>query len=73
VKVTVATRFKEGFVVGMRSMPGNPYGGHTLEEALELVSILAERTPKDCDRGSWISGRRPGCHSNPTIGTEARH
>ena len=46
----MATRFKEGFVVGMRSMPGNPYGGHTLEEALELVSILAERTPKDCDR-----------------------
>ena len=24
VKVTVATTLKEGFVVGMRSMPGNP-------------------------------------------------
>lgn len=46
VKVTVATTLKEGFVVGMRSMPGNPYDGHTLEEAMEQVSILAERTPK---------------------------
>ena len=32
VKVTVATTLKEGFVVGMRSMPGNPWDGHTLEE-----------------------------------------
>jgi hypothetical protein len=46
VKVTVATTLKEGFVVGMRSMPGNPYDGHTLEEAIEQVSILAEQTPK---------------------------
>jgi len=46
VTVTVATTLKEGFVVGMRSMPGNPYDGHTLEEAIEQVSILAERTPK---------------------------
>jgi len=46
VKVTVATTLKEGFVVGMRSMPGNPYDGHTLEEAIEQVSILADHTPK---------------------------
>jgi IS5 family transposase len=34
-------------------MPGNPYNGHTLEEAIEQVSILAERTPKtvSVDRG----------------------
>ena len=36
-KVSVATTHKEGFVVGMRSMPGNPYDGHTLREALELA------------------------------------
>jgi IS5 family transposase len=37
----------------MRSMPGNPYDGHTLEEAIEKVSILAQRTPKTVivDRG----------------------
>jgi IS5 family transposase len=29
-KVSVATTLDGGFVVGMRSMPGNPYDGHTL-------------------------------------------
>ena len=53
VKVTVATTLKEGFVVGMRSMPGNPYDGHTLAETIEQVSILADRAPKTVivDRG----------------------
>lgn len=46
VKVSIATTLKEGLVVGMRSMPGNPYDGHTLAEALEQVTILAERAPK---------------------------
>jgi transposase, IS5 family len=46
VKVTVATTLREGFVVGMRSMPGNPYDGHTLGEAIEQVSILADRKPR---------------------------
>ena len=45
VKVSVATTLKEGLVVGMRSMPGNPYDGHTLEETLEQVSILADHKP----------------------------
>ena len=45
VKVSIATTLKEGLVVGMRSMPGNPYDGHTLQETLEQVSILAERKP----------------------------
>ena len=40
VKVSIATTLKEGLVVGMRSMPGNPYDGHTLAETLEQVSIL---------------------------------
>jgi IS5 family transposase len=40
VKVSVATTLKEGLVVGMRSMPGNPYDGHTLAQALEQVGIL---------------------------------
>lgn len=42
VKVSIATTLKEGFVVGARSMPGNPYDGHTLAEALEQASILAD-------------------------------
>ena len=40
-KVSVATTLREGFVVGMRSLPGNPCDGHTLGEALEQVEILA--------------------------------
>ncbi|MEV8468627.1 IS5 family transposase [Fluviibacterium sp. DFM31] len=39
-KVSIATTLKEGFVVGARSMPGNPYDGHTLADALEQTEIL---------------------------------
>ena len=46
VKVTVATTLKEGLVVGMRSMPGNPWDGHTLVETIEQVSILTNIKPK---------------------------
>ena len=45
VKVSMAVTAKEGLVVGMRSMPGNPYDGHTLENALEQVEILTATTP----------------------------
>ena len=53
MKVTVAATLKEGLVVGMRSMPGNPYDGHTLAETVEQVGILAGQEPKTVivDRG----------------------
>jgi IS5 family transposase len=38
----VATTLKDGFVVEMRLMPGNPFDGHTLPETIERVSILAD-------------------------------
>jgi IS5 family transposase len=44
-KVSVATTLDEGFVVGMRSFPGNPYDGHTLQEAIEQVEILTDQRP----------------------------
>jgi IS5 family transposase len=52
-KVSIATTLKEGFVVGMRSLPGNPYDGHTLGEVLEQVAIVAGHPPKRTvvDRG----------------------
>ncbi len=74
-KVSVATTHREGFVVGARSLPGNPYDGHTLHEALEQVEILADRRPRRVfvDRGYrghgvdaasgtavYISGQRRG-------------
>jgi transposase, IS5 family len=53
VKVSVAVTAKEGLVVGMRSMPGNPYDGHTVDSQLEQVGILTEVMPKIAlvDRG----------------------
>jgi IS5 family transposase len=41
VKVSIVTTLTEGLVLGARSTPGNPYGGHTLHEALEQASILS--------------------------------
>ena len=53
VNVSIATTLREGLVVGMRSMPGNPYDGHTLAETLEQVGILKGRG----HRGQGLSGR----------------
>ncbi|AWV22110.1 Transposase [Roseomonas mucosa] len=52
-KVSVATTIEGGFVVGMRSMPGNPYDGHTLADALEQVETLTGHHPSTVvvDRG----------------------
>jgi len=71
-KVSVATTNRGGFVVGMRALPGNPYDGHTLAEALEQVEILTDQKPELAfvDRGYrghgvqdvkvFISGARRG-------------
>jgi IS5 family transposase len=45
-KVSVTTTLAEGFVVGLRALPGNPYDGHTLAEALEQVEILTDQRPR---------------------------
>jgi transposase, IS5 family len=44
-KVSVATTLAEGFVVGLRAMPGNPYDGHTLPDALQQIETLTGRRP----------------------------
>ncbi len=44
-KVGIATTLTGGFVVGMRSMPGNPYDGHTLPDALQQVETLTGSCP----------------------------
>ena len=71
-KVSVATTNRGGFVVGMRALPGNPYDGHTLSEALEQIEILTDQRPEMAfvDRGYrghgvetvkiFISGARRG-------------
>ncbi len=55
VKVSITTTHKEGLVVGVRSMPGNPYDGHTLAEALEEAAILSDVAQKS---PSWTVGTR---------------
>jgi IS5 family transposase len=59
-KVSVATTLDEGFVVGMRSVAGNPYDGHTLKEALEQVTILTDQRPDLAviDRGHRLEATR---------------
>ncbi|WP_210527311.1 IS5 family transposase [Rubellimicrobium arenae] len=81
-KVSVATTLAEGFVVGMRSLPGNLYDGHTLTEALEQVEILTDQRPRLAvvDRGYrghsvegtqvLISGSRGGL--TPTLAKALR-
>ena len=46
-KVSVASTSKESFVVGMKSLPGNPFDGHTLKAAIEQVTSLSGVTPKE--------------------------
>jgi transposase, IS5 family len=72
VKVSIVTTHKEGLVVGARSMPGNPYDGHTLYEALEQAEILSNVKPERVfvDKGYrginidgvqiWKSGQKRG-------------
>ena len=72
VKASLATTSKTGFVIGARSLPGNPYDGHTLAEQLEQVQILTGITPERSyvDRGYrghgvtqtkvFISGQKRG-------------
>ncbi len=42
----MATTLAEGFVIGMRSLPGNPCDGHTLGEALAQVAVLTDCRPR---------------------------
>jgi IS5 family transposase len=42
VKVSLALTHRHGLVVGARSLPGNPYDGHTLAEQLEQTRNLLQ-------------------------------
>lgn len=72
VKVGIVSTSKESFVVGMKSLPGNPYDGHTLSASLAQVERLTGALPKEAyvDRGYkghgvddtavWIAGAKRG-------------
>jgi transposase, IS5 family len=46
-------------VVGMRSMPGNPYDGHAVDSQLEQVEIVAGQAPKMLLAGRGYRGVTP--------------
>jgi transposase, IS5 family len=52
-KVSVTTTSKDNFVVGAQAIHGNPYDGHTLNEAVEQAERLGDFTSKEIfvDRG----------------------
>jgi len=47
VKASIATTHKSNFVVGIKALPGNPYDGHTLKEALDQVERLTGIRPSE--------------------------
>ena len=53
VKVSLTATQRDNFIVGAASLPGNPYDGHTLQNALQQVARLTGAAPKHCfvDRG----------------------
>lgn len=72
VKVSIASTSTDNFVVGMQSLPGRPYDGHTLRQTIEQVVRLTGTLPKEAyvDRGYrghdanaltvWIAGVKRG-------------
>ena len=53
VKASIATTNKSNFVVGGMALPGSPYDGHTLKQALEQVRHLTGTSSDEAfvDRG----------------------
>ncbi len=52
-KVSVATTSKDNWIVGVQALPGNPYDGHTLQDALAQVEAITgwKVGTAFCDRG----------------------
>jgi len=45
-KVSMVTSSKGNWILGIRALHGNPFDGHTLEEALEQVEELVGWKPR---------------------------
>jgi IS5 family transposase len=74
VKVGIVSTSRESFVLAAKSLPGNPYDGHTLQSCIEQAQRVSGIKPKEAyaDRGYkghgcntdsfkvWISGSKRG-------------
>lgn len=74
VKVGIVSTSNERFVIGAKSLPGNPYDGHTLEACIAQAQRVSGIQPKEAytDRGYrghscnsstlkvWIAGAKRG-------------
>ena len=74
VKVGIVSTNKESFVIGAKSLPGNPYDGHTLKACIEQAERVSGIKPQEaytdrgyrghgCNTGTlkvWIAGARRG-------------
>ena len=74
VKVGIVSTSRESFVLAAKSLPGNPYDGHTLQECIDQATRVARVAPQEAyaDRGYrghgcntdtfkvWISGSKRG-------------
>jgi IS5 family transposase len=74
VKVGIVSTSRESFVIGAKSLPGNPYDGHTLQACIDQAARVTGIAPQEAyaDRGYkghgcntnffkvWISGTKRG-------------
>jgi IS5 family transposase len=79
-KVSVATTNESNWIVGVKALHGNPYDGHTLDQAIEQVERVTGRVVKEVfvDRGYrgndyagdgevYITGNRGKTKAGPAL------
>jgi IS5 family transposase len=70
-KVGIACSQKDGFVVGMRSYPGNPYDGHTLDDLLQqsqiISSVIVKTVAVDLGYRGWHETNANVIHRGKTL------
>ena len=61
-KVSIASTSQGNWIVGVQSLQGNPYDGHTLSHVIEQVERLTKKTPGTvyCDAGYRGHGYQGG-------------
>ncbi len=58
VKVSIASTSADNFVVGMQALPGRPYDGYMLQQAIEQVTMPNGTRPQEVYVDPGIQGAR---------------